>query len=474
MKQKKSSSAILVMAVAILIMLLWPVKSIWANTNAGTIKLDGTNYTGSTAYGNDIYYFFDLEQAGMVTLTCARENAASDKLNLVLVDRDQNDTILNREKGYIKAQLKPGRYAAVVYWTDCMDGNPTIDYTFSANFEAVTLPTNISVETATDMVKEQEYKETISKNDDYKIFYKITVAQESMLILRNPGQGFLSTLYKDATLTTVLGTMSSTFNNIYTSYTVQPGVYYMTVESQMVSPFSYTVQMDKIVKPEKLTVAYSINQTSGIITMTWNHKPAGIYRSYRVYKKVGSEWKLIDSCVPIEKYKYDNKISLADNGVVSFSGAAIAKGSTDIYSVVAVDEPNVDTSHDYNYTSMMLAGDIDAGAFTVTRPSDVPNQTQNAQVSLTKPVLVSVTNKASQKVVVKWNKCTNASSVQLQYATSKKFAAGETVTRTVKGSKTSVTLKGLTKKKTYFVRIKAINGKTESKWSKVLKVKIKK
>ena len=78
------------------------------------------------------------------------------------------------------------------------------------------------------------------------------------------------------------------------------------------------------------------------------------------------------------------------------------------------------------------------------------------------------------KVKVSWKKLTNISGYQIQYAPNKKFKKAKR--KTVKS--TSVTIKKLKKKKTYFVRVRAyklVDGKkVYGKWSAVKKVKVKK
>ena len=87
---------------------------------------------------------------------------------------------------------------------------------------------------------------------------------------------------------------------------------------------------------------------------------------------------------------------------------------------------------------------------------------------------LAVKNQKKLKVKAAWKKLTNVSGYQIQYATNKKFKKAKS--KTVKS--TSVTLKKLKKKKTYFVRVRAYklaNGKkVYGKWSSVKKVKIKK
>ncbi len=93
-----------------------------------------------------------------------------------------------------------------------------------------------------------------------------------------------------------------------------------------------------------------------------------------------------------------------------------------------------------------------------------------------KPTLTSAANSAKKAVQVKWKKSEAASGYQLQYSTSSKFKAAKTLNV---GDKTlSKKISKLKKKKTYYVRVRAVKktgGKTwYSSWSSVKKVKIKK
>lgn len=86
----------------------------------------------------------------------------------------------------------------------------------------------------------------------------------------------------------------------------------------------------------------------------------------------------------------------------------------------------------------------------------------------------AVKNQKKLKLKVTWKKLTNISGYQIQYATNKKFKKAKS--KTIKS--TSVILKKLKKKKTYFVRVRAykvVGGKkVYGKWSAGKKVKIKK
>ena len=101
----------------------------------------------------------------------------------------------------------------------------------------------------------------------------------------------------------------------------------------------------------------------------------------------------------------------------------------------------------------------------------------NAKVSLIKQSKLlwkTAKNTKGRKLTASWKKASEADGYQIQYAPNKKFKKAKS--KTVKS--TSVTLKKLKKKTTYFVRVRAykvVDGKkVYGKWSSVKKVKIKK
>lgn len=90
------------------------------------------------------------------------------------------------------------------------------------------------------------------------------------------------------------------------------------------------------------------------------------------------------------------------------------------------------------------------------------------------------TVKSSSKKVLKitWKKDSTVSGYQVQYSTSKKFAAKKTKSKLIKKAKTtSLSVKNLKSNKKYYVRVrsyKTINGKkVYGAWSKVKTVKVK-
>lgn len=101
--------------------------------------------------------------------------------------------------------------------------------------------------------------------------------------------------------------------------------------------------------------------------------------------------------------------------------------------------------------------------------------TATYRIKFKKPVLSSL--KAGKgRMTAKWKKDSQMQGYQLQVSATKKFKSGTKV-YTKTGKKTSVTVKGLTAKKTYYVRIrlfKKVNGQyLYSGWSNVKKVKAK-
>lgn len=95
---------------------------------------------------------------------------------------------------------------------------------------------------------------------------------------------------------------------------------------------------------------------------------------------------------------------------------------------------------------------------------------------LTAPTISAVKSNASKKLTVTWKKNNKSGGYQVQYATTKDFSNGKSVT--VSGSGTlSKTLSGLSSKKKYYVRVRAyksVSGVTTySPWSKILNTTVR-
>lgn len=98
-------------------------------------------------------------------------------------------------------------------------------------------------------------------------------------------------------------------------------------------------------------------------------------------------------------------------------------------------------------------------------------QPMTDKVTLSKTKIKKIKNIKKKSVSLTWKKVAKAKQYKVQYTTNKKFKKG---VKTKKVKILSTKIKGLKKKKTYYFRVCAVNGKIQGKWSAVKKVKIKK
>lgn len=108
----------------------------------------------------------------------------------------------------------------------------------------------------------------------------------------------------------------------------------------------------------------------------------------------------------------------------------------------------------------------------------VEPSTTKATVTVAKPSKVKLKtakNLKKKSVTLKWNKTKNSVKYQIQYSLNRKFnKAKKYKTKTKTTKKLTITIKKLAKKKTYYFRVRGVNGKLYGNWSNVKKVKIKK
>ncbi len=127
---------------------------------------------------------------------------------------------------------------------------------------------------------------------------------------------------------------------------------------------------------------------------------------------------------------------------------------------------------------------------TISLTSDLPvtestTDTTDLAEENTTSSLTAESNKGSLKKLTKgkksikitWKKVSSVAGYQVQYATNKKFTKNKKSVTIKKNSTTSLTVKGLKSKKTYYVRVRTyntVNGKkVYSNWSTVKKVTTK-
>lgn len=108
----------------------------------------------------------------------------------------------------------------------------------------------------------------------------------------------------------------------------------------------------------------------------------------------------------------------------------------------------------------------------------VSNSSKENSKKITAPKTVKITavkNKKKKSFFVSWKRIKNVKGYQIQYAKNKKFTKSK---KSIFSKKNSFTVKNLSKKKTYYVRVRAykLSGKTKvyGKWSSIKIIKITK
>ena len=100
----------------------------------------------------------------------------------------------------------------------------------------------------------------------------------------------------------------------------------------------------------------------------------------------------------------------------------------------------------------------------------VEKETKTTAKKPAKVTGLKVKNKKGKKAVVTWKKASNAKKYTVMYGTKKSFKGA----KKKNASGTKATIKKLKKKKTYFFKVRGVNGSITGSWSAVKKVKIKK
>lgn len=114
------------------------------------------------------------------------------------------------------------------------------------------------------------------------------------------------------------------------------------------------------------------------------------------------------------------------------------------------------------------------GGTTVT-PTTTPDTKVDTVTAPKQVKSLKAKNKKSKNVTLKWKKVSGAAGYEVQYGTNKKFKKAKKL-KNIK--KAAATIKRLSKQKTYYVRVRAFKTsdgkKVYGKWSKKVKVKVKK
>lgn len=137
--------------------------------------------------------------------------------------------------------------------------------------------------------------------------------------------------------------------------------------------------------------------------------------------------------------------------------------TTYTYTICAKSDSDINKDM-YKQSFHFTTTDIDVG---------LPRETTSKIVNAKKPGVVkikSIKNNKKRKVILKYKKTKNVKKYQIKYSTNKKFK--KAVIKNTK--KLSFVMKKLKIGRTYYIRIRGLNGDQKGQWSKIKRVTIKK
>lgn len=186
-------------------------------------------------------------------------------------------------------------------------------------------------------------------------------------------------------------------------------------------------------------------------------------------------------CTALEKVMYDGcnygwvSVTVAegnesvDNAVLKCSGHKFENGkcsvcgnSEDIYNPPTTGQDTTTTQPTTDKDSTTGKPTLNQNETTST--TDIGSPATQTKVN----IKLKSAKKKKKSVVLKWTKIDGAKSYKIQYSTNKKFKKAKS--KTVK--KTTVTVKKLKSKKTYFFRVCYVSAAGKGNWSNVKKIKM--
>lgn len=240
---------------------------------------------------------------------------------------------------------------------------------------------------------------------------------------------------------------------------------YDILDSKVTSGFTYKDEQDVtedrlfILSYDELVNDYGFHtQESLVCRISDFAKASGIYK-YDSYGKYGTYFTLSDGYKSDHiQYGEDSKYAWCDAYNNAIDNLGILKRENALYCNgirVAMWVDLTDCTYQY--------------AGTVSSDGEVNEVKFKYPIKLSKIKIKSVKNVKKKTVSIKFQKVKDAKKYKIQYATNKRFKKAKV--RVCK--KTSYQIKKLKKGKVYYVRVRALNGKKQGKWSKVSRIKIR-
>lgn len=335
--------------------------------------------------------------------------------------------------------------------------------------------TEFPSETNTSFAKAREIEPGVSvagrfSESDSRRYYKFSLDEASKLSLgieksigRTAGAEIITKLYDTSqTEIYILEISDKAFSprDIY----LTGGNYYMALEGHADMTFSFVINMDSAGESFTETQDSNNDMASDASSISLRKKYKGVlaqnddidYYKFQIPSAGKITFNMTNSVSNTIKYGfYDQSLNLAytnsvDSGYKTTQPVSLKKGT--YYLVIAKENVN-------------------SGVGSYTFSIDYTKKISAA------PKLKSVKNSSNGSITVKWDSVTGAAGYELWYSVKSNFKSG-VVKSELDSSVTSASYYGLSKKKKYYVKIRAyeeINGiKEYGKWSKKKSIVIKK
>ena len=147
-------------------------------------------------------------------------------------------------------------------------------------------------------------------------------------------------------------------------------------------------------------------------------------------------------------------------------------GEETIGNVEQETEPQILTTTAEETVSSSIESTVKNFSTNIKETTGYINHEIKAPTEAAKPAKVTIKSAKNIKrksIIIKFDRARNAKSYKIQYASNKRFKKSKTVT----AKKLTYIIKRLKKGKTYWVRVRGVNGKVKGTWSKRKKIKIK-
>lgn len=175
----------------------------------------------------------------------------------------------------------------------------------------------------------------------------------------------------------------------------------------------------------------------------------------------------------------DNRAAIVSEYWATRPALHLDLSKTDVWSPAGVVCSNGTTNEAVDYrettnnqtTNNQITTNKDTNTSSNAVSNTITSVSSSKNIVCKRAKIKSAKNVKKKSIMVKYQKVANAKKYQIQYALNKKFTKS---VKTKSTKKLTYKIKKLKSKKTYYVRVRGINGKIVGKWSKAKKIKVKK